>query len=251
MLLVTYGFINARNPVIKKLNINIPKKAGDLKELNIAMVSDIHIGMLIKHRMVGRLAKMIKSIKPDIVLFAGDILDEVIDPVVKYNLGDPLMFIDAPLGKYAITGNHEFIGGAKRSVAYIESLGIKVLMDESIVVANAFNLIGRIDRDGARFGGNKRKELPELMNGVDKSLPIIMMDHQPFHLDQSEALGIDLHLSGHTHHGQMWPINHITKAIYKLSWGYLKQGNTHYYVSCGYGSWGPPVRIGNRRKWCR
>jgi uncharacterized protein len=245
-LLIAYGFMNARNPVIKKLSINIPGKSSFIDELNIAMVSDIHIGMLIKHRMVGRLAKMIKSINPDVVLFAGDILDEVVDPVVKYNLAEPLRSINAPLGLYAITGNHEFIGGAKRSVAYIELLGIKVLMDEAVVVAHAFNLLGRIDRDGARFGGERRKELPELMKGIDTSLPIILMDHQPFHLDQSEANGIDLHLSGHTHHGQIWPFNYITKAIYKLSWGYLKKGNTHYYVSFGYGSWGPPVRIGNR-----
>jgi predicted MPP superfamily phosphohydrolase len=59
-------------------------------------------------------------------------------------------------------------------------------------------------------------------------------------------MNIDLQLSGHTHHGQIWPLNYITKAIYTLSWGYKKIGNTHFYVSCGYGTWGPPVRLGNR-----
>ena len=84
------------------------------------------------------------------------------------------------------------------------------------------------------------------MTAVDKACPVILMDHQPFRLDEAARNGIDLQLSGHTHHGQMWPFNFITKKMYELSWGYLKKENTHIYVSCGVGTWGPPVRIGNR-----
>jgi hypothetical protein len=73
-----------------------------------------------------------------------------------------------------------------------------------------------------------------------------MMDHQPFNLGRVVKQGIDLQLSGHTHHGQMWPFNHITTAIYELSRGYKMIGNTHFYVSTGFGTWGPPVRLGNR-----
>ena len=72
------------------------------------------------------------------------------------------------------------------------------------------------------------------------------MDHQPYQLNEAVENGIDLQISGHTHHGQMWPLNYITKAVYKLSRGFKKTGNTHFYVSCGYGTWGPMVRIGNR-----
>lgn len=243
VLLIVFGFIIARRPRIKRLEINIPKTAPGMKELTIAAVSDIHMGMLIKHRMIGRLARMINGIKPDIVLFVGDTIDEEPDPVMKSDLGKPLRLIVAPLGKYGITGNHEFIGGAKKSIAYIESLGIKVLMDEVVNINGSFNLIGRIDRDGTRFtGGDKRAKLSELLAGVDTSLPLILMDHQPFNLNITAASGIDLQLSGHTHHGQLWPFNYITKAIFELSKGYLKKGNTHIYVSTGYGTWGPPIR---------
>jgi uncharacterized protein len=72
-----------------------------------------------------------------------------------------------------------------------------------------------------------------------------MMDHQPFHLEDAVNNHVDLQLSGHTHHGQMWPFNYITEKVYELSWGYLKKGATHFYVSCGAGTWGPPVRVGN------
>jgi uncharacterized protein len=73
-----------------------------------------------------------------------------------------------------------------------------------------------------------------------------LLDHQPFELDEKEKAGVDLTLSGHTHHGQLWPLNYLTQAIYEVSWGYKKKGNTHVYVSSGVGGWGPPVRIGNR-----
>jgi hypothetical protein len=246
MLLMIVGFINARNPVVKQLQIHIPKKANNFKELNIVAVSDMHIGMLIKHHMVKRLVKMIKELNPQLVLFAGDTIDEVLDPVIKYNLGEPLKSINAPLGVFAITGNHEFIGGIKNSIAYLESLGITVLKDEVIKISNSFYLAGRMDHDILRFTNKKRLGLDELLKDVDASLPLILLDHQPFHLDESAKHNVDLQISGHTHHGQMWPLNYITQAIFELSWGYIKKGNSHFYISSGFGSWGPPVRIGNR-----
>ena len=84
------------------------------------------------------------------------------------------------------------------------------------------------------------------MKGVDASKPIILMDHQPFHLRETNNSGIDLQISGHTHHGQIWPLQLITKRIFEKSWGYVKKNGVHYYVSSGFGTWGPPVRLGNR-----
>jgi predicted MPP superfamily phosphohydrolase len=84
------------------------------------------------------------------------------------------------------------------------------------------------------------------MKEVDRSFPILLLDHQPFQLHEAEQQGVDLQISGHTHHGQLWPFNFITKKVYELSWGYKKKGNTHVYVSSGVGTWGPPIRLGNR-----
>lgn len=245
-LLITAGFINARNPQIKRLSLEINKKANNLKSLNIVAVSDIHMGMLIKHRMISRLVRIIKNLKPDIVLIVGDMVDEEVAPVVKYNLGEYFKTIQAPLGIFAITGNHEFIGGPKKTIAYLESLGIKVLKDEVIKIADSFYLAGRMDHDMPRFSGVKRKSVDELLQNLDPALPLILLDHQPFHLENAEQCGVDLQLSGHTHHGQIWPLHYITKKIFELSWGYIKKGNTHFYISSGFGTWGPPVRIGNR-----
>jgi len=245
-LAITAGFINARNPKIKRLSLAVNKKAKDLKKLNIVAVSDIHMGMLVKHRMISRLVRIIKKLNPDIVLIVGDMVDEDVAPVMKFNLGEPFKTIQVPFGIYAISGNHELIGGSKKAFAYIESLGIKVLKDEVVKIADSFYLAGRCDNDMQRFTGVKRKSVDELLQNIDPSLPLILLDHQPFHLEIAEQCGVDLQLSGHTHHGQIWPLHYITKKIFELSWGYKKKGNTHFYVSSGFGTWGPPVRIGNR-----
>lgn len=245
-IVVLAGHINALNPRIKRLDFSVHKKAGNLKTLHIAAASDIHMGTLVGPRRTAKLVQMLNDRKADIILLAGDIVDEDLAPVIHYDLGRSLSKLKAPLGVFAITGNHEYIGGAEAAVKYLEAHSIKMLRDTSIKIDNSFYLAGRNDRDSRRFSGKERKDLDFVLQGVDRSLPVILMDHQPFNLQQVVDAGVDFQLSGHTHHGQLWPFNYITDAIYEVSWGYLKKGNSSFYVSSGYGGWGPPVRTGNR-----
>jgi predicted MPP superfamily phosphohydrolase len=246
VLFIAGGFINAIIPVVKRYDIDINKPAGDLKQLRIAAASDIHLGSIIRKRSIRKLSRMLQDLNPDLVLLLGDIVDGEIGPVLR---GDLLQYFTCPKcndGLYAITGNHEFIGGADRTIPYIESKGIRVLRDEVVTLDGGIQLIGRTDRDSRRFYGKQRLPLDSLMVNVDRNRPVILLDHQPFHLSESEAAGVDLQLSGHTHNGQMWPLNLLTSAIYELSYGYLKKGNSHFIVSSGYGLWGPRVRSGSR-----
>lgn len=245
-LLLLTGFINALIPRIKTLELTIDKKVEGMQEINIAFASDIHLGTLIGPRRTNKLIQRMNKPKPDLILLGGDIVDEDLEPVIRNNLGDSLKKLSAPLGVIGITGNHEYIGGVEPAVKYLEEHGVTMIRDSVIKIDNKFYIIGREDRDKRNFAGTNRKDIEKLMEGLDQSLPIIMLDHQPFELDKKEELGVDLTLSGHTHHGQMWPLNYMTKAIYEVSWGYKKKGNTHVYVSSGVGGWGPPVRIGNR-----
>jgi uncharacterized protein len=245
-LLIIGGFINAIIPVAREYNLTINKPAGSIKTLRIAAVSDIHLGSIIRKRSLIKLSDMIKDMKPDLVLLLGDIVDGEIGPVLR---GDLLQYFTCPEctdGLYAITGNHEFIGGANRTIPYIESKGIRILKDEIVTLEGGIQLIGRIDRDSFRFYRKERMSLGELMKQADTTKPVILLDHQPFHLDETAKYGIDLQLSGHTHNGQMWPLNYVTAMIYELSYGYLKKGNTNFIVSSGYGLWGPRVRSGSR-----
>jgi uncharacterized protein len=245
-LLITGGFINAVIPVVTRYDITINKPAGEIKNLRIAAVSDIHLGSIIRKRSMRKLSGMLQDLHPDLVLLLGDIVDGEIGPVLR---GDLLQYFACPKcsdGLFAITGNHEFIGGGSRTIPYIESKGIRVLKDEVVTLEGGIQLIGRIDRDSFRFYRKERLPLDSLMAKVDTAKPVILLDHQPFHLNETAEKGVDLQLSGHTHNGQMWPLNYITARIYELSYGYLKKRNTHFIVSSGYGLWGPRVRSGSR-----
>jgi predicted MPP superfamily phosphohydrolase len=245
-LLISGGFINALIPVIKKYDITINKPAGEIKSFRIAAVSDIHLGSIIRKRSIKKLSGILKELNPDIVLLLGDIVDGELGPVLRDDL---LQYFNCPKckdGLFAITGNHEFIGGAGRTIPYIESKGIRVLKDEIVMLQGGIQLIGRIDRDSRRFYGKERQSLGDLIKLADTSKPVILLDHQPFHLDESEKYGVDLELSGHTHNGQMWPLNYVTSWMYELSYGYMKKGRTQFIVSSGYGLWGPRVRSGSR-----
>ena len=246
VILIVYGFINALHPAVTKYDITINKEADEIKTLRIAAVSDIHLGSIIRKRSIKILSEMLEDMHPDVVFLLGDIVDGELGPVLR---GDLLEYFTGPHtkdGLYAITGNHEFIGGGDRTIPYIESKGIRVLKDEMVILPGGIQLIGRLDRDARRFYSKERMTLKELMKDIDHSLPIIVLDHQPFNLEESEKQGVDLQLSGHTHNGQMWPLTYITRKIYEVSYGYLKKGDTRYIVSSGFGLWGPRVRLGSK-----
>ena len=246
-LVVLGGYINALTTSVKEIPLTIHKSVTGNREMKILMASDIHLGALIGERQEQKLVRIINDQKPDLVLLCGDLVDGDIGPVLRKKLGRHIQEIRTPLGVYAITGNHEYIGGIRKTLPYLQSINIQVLRDEVVQLSNGIQLVGRDDRDSRRMGeGNNLKELKVLTRELDHSKPIIVMNHQPFNLQEAVDVGADLHLSGHTHHGQMWPFSYITEAIFELSWGLKQKGNTIFYVSSGFGSWGPPVRIGNR-----
>lgn len=245
-ILLLAGYVNSVFPRVRTLNLAIEKKAGDLKKLDIVAISDIHIGTIVGRSRVSRIVDRINSLDPDIVLLPGDIVDEDISDPGNDGLGAPLNEIRSRFGVFAATGNHEYISGIEQATVFMAEHNIELLRDRAVKVADAFYIVGREDLMSNRNGKTPRKALEELMQDVDRDSPVIMMDHQPFRLQEAASAGVDLQLSGHTHYGQLWPINYIVRAIYEVAWGYKKIGDTHYYVSNGVGTWGPPLRIGNR-----
>jgi predicted MPP superfamily phosphohydrolase len=245
-ILLLGGHINSVMPRVKKLDLPIAKKGQKIKNLNIVAVSDIHMGTIVGRDRVNNIVNRINSLHPDLVLLLGDILDQDVTPVFRRNLGEALRNIESLYGVYAVTGNHEHIAGVAQACNYLAEHDIVVLRDQVVKVADSLYLIGREDLSSGRFGAARRKNLGELMAEVDRSYPVILMDHQPSELTQVSLQGIDLQLSGHTHGGQIWPLNYIVNSIYELAWGYRKIGDTHFYVTNGVGTWGPPIRIGSR-----
>ncbi len=238
---VTSGFVNARTPIVRNLSVNIPQEVSGKKTWNIIAVSDVHLGTLVNSSRAESLVSSIRSFHPDLVLFLGDTLDEDAESALRRDVGFALKEIQAPYGIFGIAGNHEYISGIDSSINYLETHGVRVLRDQYSVIGGAFTLVGRDDRSN-----KNRKSLDNLLEEISTSTPIILLDHQPFYLkDVAENGRVHLQLSGHTHHGQLWPFNFITKSVYEVSWGYKKINYTHFYVSSGWGTWGPPIRTGN------
>jgi predicted MPP superfamily phosphohydrolase len=192
-----------------------------------------------------KLVNKINALNPDIILFAGDIVDDKAEILKAQGIGKSFLKLKSKYGLFTINGNHEFINGINSSVRYAQKLGMTVLRDTAVLIDESFYLIGREDSTKFRFEGVHRKTLASIVEELD-SFPKILIDHTPFNLSEAVQNNIDLQLSGHTHHGQIWPANIITSLIYEISWGYKKSGNTHFYVTSGAGTWGPPVRTGSK-----
>ncbi len=245
-IILIVGYLNVNHPKVRKIKLRINKNGGKLKKLNIVAASDLHIGLTMNKRLLRKIVKIINQLNPDIVLFPGDVVDEDLPRIIKYDLGKPLEQIKSKYGLFAVTGNHEYIGGVEQAKKYLIDKGINLLDDTLFFIDDSFFLIGREDISISFFKGEERMPLKELLNFTEANFPLILLDHQPFRLEEANNNGIDLQLSGHTHNGQLWPFNFITKFVYEKSYGYLLKGNTHYYISSGVGVWGPPVKTAGR-----
>jgi len=240
--LIVYGYYQFRHPQIVEQKIEIAKKAGEYKYLKIVGISDLHLGVVNDKKRMEQCVRLINAQHPDLIIIAGDLVDNNALPLEKEGVWETINKLQAPLGTYFCLGNHEYLSGIDASMQFLRKTDMHILIDSSVVINNSIQIIGRDDMHGMR--NYPRKSLNELVKNTNPDLPLILLDHEPFHLSEAEENGIDLQFSGHTHHGQIFPGNLITDKVYELAYGYRQKGNTHYFVSSGWGLWGPPLRIG-------
>lgn len=226
------------------LTINIHKKKIAESPLKIVMISDLHLGYNIHRNEFEKWVKLINDEHPDLLLIPGDIIDSDTRPLYSDNITAAFKEIKTKYGIFAVPGNHEYFANIDRSVAFLKQTGITLLRDSTALVNNSFYIIGRDDRTNT-----KRKSLAMLMQGIDTSKPLILLDHQPYDLEEAQKNGIDLQLSGHTHYGQIWPFSWVTDLLFEKAHGYLQKGNYHVFVSSGIGIWGGKFRIGTRSEY--
>lgn len=232
------GYWNYRHPRVVKLALEVDRSI-EGGTMRIVAASDIHLGEGTGRKALRRYVEMINAQSPDVVLIAGDLIDNSVVPVVRDAMCEEFDSINAPT--YMAVGNHEYISGLQRVEELLSDTPIRLLRDSVAVLPNGVQVIGRDDRSNRH-----RESLTALVAKTDTTSPIIALDHQPYNLDESEKLGIDLQISGHTHRGQVWPLNWLTDRMYAQSYGYRRWSNTHIYVSSGLSLWGPPFRIGTR-----
>jgi predicted MPP superfamily phosphohydrolase len=237
-----YGYWHFSNPETVKTTVRLKKTSAARKTLHVAVASDLHMGDIINRERLAKYVAQINAIGADIILLAGDMVDNRLAPLLEQNMAAELAKLNAPLGVYAVLGNHDVFENPTATAAYLQSSGIHVLRDEVVPVGGDFYLAGRKD-----WSERRRRPVKDILGGLDPARPVLLLDHQPraASLREAAAAGVDLQISGHTHGGQVWPITWVVRAMYPVAHGTGREGATQILVTSGLGLWGFPMRVGS------
>lgn len=271
MCISFWGVVNARLVRVTPYDVTINKEAQDengqkMDSMKIVLVADLHLGYNIGVRQVQRIVNSINKQDADLVLIAGDIFDNEWEAVDQpEELEKILRGIKSKYGVYACYGNHDIqeqilagftFGGQKEKTSspemdeFMEKAGITLLRDEGVLINDSIYIYGRRDAHRPGNGVTDRASADEITKNVDKSKPIIVLDHEPKELEELSSAGVDMDLCGHTHDGQMFPGNILVAMMWENSCGYLNVDGMHNIVTSGVGVFGPDMRVGTKAEIC-
>ena len=244
LFLASWSAYSAWQIQIDRVVLPTRKLPPQVDKLTIAQISDVHLGPMVGERRLARIIKLLERVKPDLVVATGDLVDAQMDQLD--NLAGMLATVNPPLGKFAIAGNHEFYAGIRQSGRFLKAAGFRFLRNEDFELNGLINLVGVDDPAGKRRYpeiGQVGKEEKILLADSNSERFTLLLKHRP--TVEKESLGrFDLQLSGHTHGGQIFPFNLITRLFYPRQRGlYHLDKESVLFVSRGTGTWGPPMRF--------
>jgi predicted MPP superfamily phosphohydrolase len=242
LAVTAYGVIDARRVRVERVAINSPKMAPHNRAFRIALISDVHLGVLVGPRRLRRMVERVRQLDADVVLSAGDLVDGQADRV---SLMVPLLDGLRPrYGKFAVTGNHDYYVGIEHALDFHARAGFRVLSGTAVDVADVVSIAGVDDPTSRRMGSSSNLDECVPLKGVAPDRFRVLLKHQP--VVDSRALGLfDLQLSGHVHQGQIFPFNWLVRLAYPARTGLTELAHgSRLYVSRGTGTWGPPMRVG-------
>ncbi|MEV0856160.1 metallophosphoesterase [Nocardia fluminea] len=243
VVLTGYGVYEARRvPQVRTVDVAIPGLADGLDGLRVVVLTDTHFAAIDRESWSREVVEVVNAQRPDIVGLAGDLVDGSVER--RRDQVAPLADVEAPLGRFYITGNHEYLDDAQSWIDYMAGIGWQPL----------HNAHRTLDRDGARLvvAGiddptadvpGHGPDLPAALAGTDPSVPVVLLAHQPKQVTDSSAAGVELQISGHTHGGQIWPFHYLVRLDQPVVSGLSRHANTQLYTSRGTGYWGPPMRV--------
>ncbi|MGW3625190.1 metallophosphoesterase [Streptomyces sp. NPDC000880] len=233
----TYGVL--RGPRVKRVTVPLGKLPRAAHGFRIAVVSDIHLGPILGRAHTQRIVDTINATSPDLVAVVGDLVDGSVADLGA--AAEPLAQLRARHGAFFVTGNHEYFSGVEEWVDHVRELGLRPLRNERVEIAG-FDLAGVNDVSGESEGDGP--DFGKALGDRDRARASVLLAHQPVVIHDAVKQGVDLQLSGHTHGGQMWPVNYVAALANPTVAGLERYGDTQLYVSRGAGAWGPPVRVG-------
>lgn len=233
-------------PRIRRVTIPLVELQPALQGFTIVQLSDVHVGQSLGRRFVQRIVDRVNTLDPDLIVITGDLVDGTVAQL--RDAVAPLAALRSRHGVFFVTGNHEYYSGATAWIAHLESLGIRVLSNEHVLIRRAdaaLVLAGIPDPVGQAFDPAARGDPHSALRAApDGVRPRILLSHRPGSARAALRAGFDLQLSGHTHGGQFWPWNLVVRAREPLSIGLDRLETLWVYTSRGTGFWGPPQRLG-------
>ncbi|MBJ6648170.1 metallophosphoesterase [Streptomyces griseoincarnatus] len=237
---VGYGAYTALGPPrVRHLVVPLARLGPQAHGFRIALISDIHLNVLVGRSRTRQLVDLLNGTEPDLVALVGDLVEDA-DVAVQGRAAEPLADLRAPHGAYYVTGNHEFYSGAEQWVRFVSGLGLRPLRNERVALPG-FDLAGVEDASGADHDDGPDYEAA--LGGRDRERAVVLLAHQPAQVTEAARYGVDLQLSGHTHGGQLWPFTRLASLVEPNVAGLSRYRDTLLYVSRGTGFWGPPVRL--------
>lgn len=240
IVMTVYGAWNARQLQVREISLKLDNLPPAWRGKTVVQLTDLHLGIIYGPGFMAKVVDRINDLKPEAVFLTGDYFDGMEARLDE--LAAPLKNLTAPQGTYFITGNHEVYLGVDKARVALEPTGVKFLSDAKVDL-NGLAVVGV---DWPELGG--RKDIVSLVTQLAPKRPSILLYHEPRYVEEIAKTGlVDLMLSGHTHKGQVWPINYVAKLVYgKYYIGLHQLGDFNIYTSPGAGTWGPSLRIGNR-----
>lgn len=236
-----YGFVAARRLCVERVVLTSPKLPAGSDPLRIALISDVHLGALVGARRLRAILDKLHALDADVLVSAGDLVDGQADRL--NGLAPMLAALQPRLGKFAVTGNHEYFVGLERALAFHERAGFRMLRGTAIDISDSISVAGVDDPTGRSIGLAASTNERSLLAGHAQNRYIILIKHQP-RLDPRATGLFDLQLSGHVHRGQVFPFGLLVRLSYPLATGLSRiAGGGWLYVSRGTGTWGPPMRV--------
>ena len=239
--IAVFGYYGARTIRTETVVIKSTKIPEEIGALTIAQISDVHLGLIVRHERLKRILSAVRKANPDIVVSTGDLVDGQINNL--NGLEELLQTVDPPYGKFAITGNHEFYAGLDQALHFAQSAGFTVLRGETYDVNGIITVVGIDDPTGKYFGSYRGVSEKTLLSHHSNKKFVLLLKHIPI-VNKEVVDHFDLQLSGHTHGGQIFPFSLITRLFFPYHAGLIPLSHgSQLYVSRGSGTWGPPIRF--------
>ncbi len=228
--------------VVRELTIALPRLPAALRGTTVVQLTDLHVGPTIGRAFLADVVARVNALAPDVVAITGDLVDGSVEEL--RDAVAPIADLRAKRGVYFVTGNHEYYAGALDWEVELARLGVRVLRNERVALADGLDLAGVDDWNARGMAPGHGADLPRALAGRDESRALVLLAHQPRAIAEAAALGVGLQLSGHTHGGQIWPWGIFVRLQQPFVRGLHKVGGAQLYVSPGTGYWGPPMRLG-------